>query len=296
MDLVVQANRFPQPGETILGGEFGMFPGGKGANQAVACAKLGGNVYFLGKMGMDLFREKLVEGMSRDGVKLDHLLTDRSSPTGIALITVSGSGQNEIVVASGSNMQLRPSELTLHSAAFERAAVVLLQLEIPLPAVQRAVRMAKQYGATVILNPAPARKLPASLLKQIDILTPNETELAILTGLRVDSMTSVQRAARKLVSIGVANVIVTMGSQGSFWLNGADGEHYRAMKVKAVDTTGAGDAFNGALAYSIANGQSIDDAIRFASSVAAFSVTKMGAQSSMPTTKELRAFAKNGRR
>lgn len=288
MDLVVSTPRFPQPGETVFGSKFGMHPGGKGANQAVAAAKLGGDVHFFGKMGNDLFRDKLCAGMQKDGVQLDHLLIDPDESTGMALITVEGSGQNEIVVVSGSNMNLSPTDIAGNRAVFSGAKIVLLQLEIPLDTVIQAARLAKEHGALVILNPAPARELPQQLLSLVDYLTPNETEAELLTGQAVHDQASAQAAAKKLLATSVKNVIVTMGEKGALLVSQAKAELFPPKKVQVVDTTAAGDAFNGALAFSLASDKNLEEAIRFANSVAAYSVTKMGAQSSMPTMEELK--------
>ncbi len=290
MDLVARSPRFPLPGETMFGEQFAMFPGGKGANQAVASAKLGGNVHFVGKMGNDLFRDNLSSSMRHDGVRLNHLMVDNTTPTGVAIITVSKTGENEIIVISGSNMKLMPADLEKHRAVFGSASVTLLQLEIPLPTVAAAVRLAKQHGHQVILNPAPARKLPKSILQQIDILTPNKIEIQLLAGMAVEDQKSAECAARKLLSMGVRNVIITLGRRGSLLVNAGTTELFPSYSVKAVDTTAAGDAFNGGLAFALAQQQSLEQAIRFASGVAAYSVTKLGAQCSMPTSRELKRF------
>ena len=290
MDMVVATARFPHPGETVFGGRFGMFPGGKGANQAVACAKLGMRTEFIAKMGNDVFRDTLMASMRRDGVRLKHVMFERGESTGIALITVDRKGQNEILVVSGSNMRLTPADLERHRALFHTVQVVLLQLEIPLPSVVRAAELARQSGAIVILNPAPARKLPKTLLKMIDFLTPNETETELLTGVRVHSTEGAGRGARALLRSGVKHVIVTLGNRGCLLATTTTTTVFPARRVKPVDTTAAGDAFNGALAYGLACGEDLRAAIPFANAVAAFAVTRMGAQSSMPTMKELRAF------
>lgn len=290
MDLVVSTQRFPQPGETVFGNKFGMYPGGKGANQAVAAAKLGGNVCFLGKMGNDLFREKLSASMQNDGVQLDHLLIDPNTSTGMALITVDSNGQNEIVVVSGSNMNLSPADVESKRAIFAAAKIVLLQLEIPLNTVTQSARLAKENGTIVILNPAPACELPQELLSMVDYLTPNETEAAFLIKQAVHDQESAQAAALMLLEKGVKNVILTMGKQGALLVNKEKTKLFPATKVQAVDTTAAGDAFNGALAFTLASEKNLDEAIRFANSVAAYSVTKMGAQSSMPTREDLEQF------
>jgi ribokinase len=292
MDLVVRCERFPHPGETIFGSAFAMFPGGKGANQAVCCAKLGGDVSFLGRMGNDLFCERLSANMKRDGVCLDHLLIDQSEPTGTALITVDSSGQNEIIVASGSNMKLCPGDVLEHRTAFAGAAIVLLQLEIPMETVMQAAVLAKENSAMVVLNPAPACSLPDQLFRSIDIITPNETEAGLLTGVAVNDAETAAEAAEVLLKRGVRSVIVTLGSSGCLLVTRERKKLFPARRVQPVDTTAAGDAFNGALAYALAEGTSLEDAIPFANSVAAYSVTKFGAQSSMPTKKELEAFAR----
>jgi len=290
MDMVVSTSRFPRPGETVLGRSFAMFPGGKGANQAVACAKLGGNVSFIGRMGRDVFRDRLFASMRSDGVKLKRVSIDPSLPTGIAVITVDRTGQNQIMVASGSNMALLPGDIDRHRAAFGEASVLLVQLETPLPAVQRAIALAKKRKLTVILNPAPARRLPKSMLRMVDYLTPNESELSVLTGLVVDGVPSAERAARKLLAGGMKSVIVTLGAKGCVAVTLAGSRIFPSYQVKAVDTTAAGDAFNGALAFGLAADLSLEAAVPFANAVAALSVTRMGAQSSMPTMKDVRRF------
>jgi len=295
MDMVVSTARFPRPGETVLGRSFAMFPGGKGANQAVACAKLGGTVTFIGRMGKDVFRDRLFDSMRHDGVTMRRVTIDPSLPTGIAVITVDRTGQNQIMVASGSNMALLPADIDRHKAAFGEARVLLVQLETPLPAVQRAVALATKKGLTVILNPAPARRLPKSLLKMVDCLTPNENELSVLSGLPVNGLAAAERAARKLMDMGVRSVLVTMGAKGCMAVTPGGSRIFPSYKVRAVDTTAAGDAFNGALAFGLAAGLSLEAAVPFANGVAALSVTKMGAQSSMPGMKEVMAFMRRAR-
>ncbi len=290
MDMVVACERFPRPGETVLGGDFAMFPGGKGANQAVACARLGGRVQFLGKMGNDPFRETLAAGLRRDGVRLDGLLTDAEAATGVAVITVDGDAENTIVVASGSNMRLTPADLDTHADLFAEADVVLTQLEVPLETVARAAELAHEHGALFILNPAPARPLPDALLAQVDFLTPNETEAAQLAGFAPDGTTTAEVSARELLRRGVRHVLVTVGEEGVLLLSESGAERVPAFRVAPVDTTAAGDAFNGALAYALADGQPLGEAVRFANAVAACAVTKRGAQPSMPDRAALDAF------
>ena len=291
MDLVVRCEQFPRPGQTILGTGFSMFPGGKGANQAVAAARLGAEVYFLGKMGRDAFRDRLRESLAADGVHLDYLLEDPSEATGTALITVDAEGQNEIIVASGSNMRLMPAEVEECAEVFDRVGVVLLQLEIPLQTVQEAARLAKAAGCLVILNPAPAQQLPKELIRMADLITPNESESELMTSLPVIDLDTAAAAAERLVELGAGEVIVTLGEQGALHVVDGHRTHHPARMVQAVDTVAAGDAFNGALAFSLAQGLSVDEAIPLANAVAAFSVTREGAQPSMPDAAALSAFA-----
>ena len=290
MDLVVRVERFPLPGETIFGTDFKMFPGGKGANQAVCCAKLGQKVRFVGKMGDDLIRERLSASLEQAGVIIDSLIVDPVEPTGTALITVDKNGQNEIVVVSGSNMKLRPADVDGVHDVFGSAAVVLLQLEIPLETVVRAAELAHEQQALLILNPAPACSLPASLLRLVDYLTPNESEAQMLTGIPVTRRSSAEAAAKKLVDQGVKNVLLTLGPEGCLLVNSSRAELFPACRVRPVDTTAAGDAFNGALAFALSRNEELDQAVRFANAVAGYSVTKLGAQRSMPTLTEVEQF------
>ena len=290
MDLVVRTIRFPQPGETVFGDKFGMFPGGKGANQAVASAKLGTKTFFVGKMGKDIFRDTLMASMRRDGVDVRHVTFDPRESTGIALITVDKDGQNKIAVVSGSNMQLLPRDIDRAKPLFSRVHVVLLQLEVPVPTVLRAAQLAKCAGAMVILNPAPAQELPAELLNLVDILTPNETECGILSNTQVEDVDSATRAANQLLCRGIKHVIVTLGSNGCLLVRKGQARPFPALRVTPLDTTGAGDAFNGALASALASGKCLDDAVVFANSAAGYSVTRMGAQTSMPTRRRLQTF------
>ena len=290
MDLVVRVERFPLPGETIFGTDFKMFPGGKGANQAVCCAKLGQKVRFVGRMGDDLIRERLSASLEQAGVIIDSLIVDPVEPTGTALITVDKNGENEIVVVSGSNMKLRPADVDGVHDIFGSAAVVLLQLEIPLETVVRAAEHAHEKQALLILNPAPACSLPASLLRLVDYLTPNESEAQMLTGIPVTRRSSAEAAAKKLVDQGVKNVLLTLGPEGCLLVNSSRAELFPACRVRPVDTTAAGDAFNGALAFALSRNEELDQAVRFANAVAGYSVTKLGAQRSMPTLTEVEQF------
>lgn len=294
MDMVVSLHRPPRPGETVFGQSFGMFPGGKGANQAVCAAKLGAKTTFIGKLGRDILGDKLIDTMRRAGVRLNHLMIDAEARTGTAVIVVDRSGENQIVVVSGANMEVRPQDIRRHRQAFTGASVALLQLEIPLETVRTGLMAAKAAGCTVVLNPAPARALPRTLLRYVDFLTPNVTEAGMLSGVPVRNEADAERAGRKLLALGVGAVIVTMGKSGCLLVQNGAAKRFRAHKVKAVDTTGAGDAFNGAFALELARGADIDRAIERAMSVAAFSVTRMGAQASMPTRRQLTAFLRQG--
>jgi ribokinase len=288
MDLVVTTNRFPVPGETVFGNRFQMFPGGKGANQAVSSAKLGGKTTFIGKLGDDQFCRELIETMRKDGVNLEHIFIDSKENTGVAFIIVSSDGQNEIVVISGSNMKLTPEEIRSRELLFRDNGIVLCQLEIPLETVMESAYLAKKNNCLFILNPAPARELPDELITLTDYITPNEIELEFISGIKVHDEKSIIDAALSLIKKGLKNIIVTMGSKGALLINDEEKTHFPARKVDVVDTTAAGDAFNGAIAYSLSHGSSIHHAIKFANIVAAISVTRLGAQSSMPVIEEIK--------
>lgn len=287
MDLVVQCNRFPLPGETIFGNSFQLFPGGKGANQAVSCARLGMKTYFLGKMGEDDFGTSLMKTMQDDGVDLSLLLRSKTEHTGTALITVDAEGQNKIIVISGSNMNLTSKDIRGKKNKFSEVKIVLSQLEVPMETVVETARLAKENDAVFILNPAPACEIPEEIYPLIDYLTPNETELQMLSNMMVSDENSAEMAAKVLLDRGVQNTIITLGEKGALLVNKYHTRLFSTQKVVAVDTTAAGDAFNGALAYSLAIGKKIDDGIVFANKVASISVTRMGAQSSMPTISEI---------
>lgn len=290
MDMVVSTARFPKPGETVMADDFGMYPGGKGANQAVACARLGGDVSFLAKIGRDMFGERLFESLERDGVDVSRVLLDAEAPTGIALITVDSTGQNEIIVVSGSNMKLSVADIEGEQPFFDRAGYLMLQLEVPLDVVVRSAQLAVERGGRVILNPAPAIELPDELLQAVDVLTPNESEMELLTGRSVDDHSSAVAAAGDLIDRGVRHVILTLGSRGALHVTADTVAAYPAYRVDAVDTTAAGDAFNGALAFSLSRGDDLATAVPFANAVAACCVTRMGAQASMPTLEEVEQF------
>lgn len=287
MDLVIQADHFPRPGETIIGGNFSMIPGGKGANQAVAAARLGGKVALVAQVGDDLFGQANLDNYQREGIDIANVERHPDVPTGVALISVDKSGENTIIVASGANAEMGINNLERASMLFEWADVVLLQLEIPLEVVTEAARMAKAQGKKVILNPAPARALPAELLENVDIITPNETEAEFLTRISVSDISSAALAAARFNASGIQKVIITLGENGAFLADGNTEEIIPTQRVKAVDTTAAGDTFNGALAVSLGRGESMNAAVTFALKAATLSVQRLGAQSSIPYLSEL---------
>lgn len=286
-DMVIQTDHLPAPGETILGGTFFMAAGGKGANQAVAAARLGGAVTFICKLGNDMFGNEAKTLFEQEGINTAHLLTDAALPSGIALIMVDKQAENVIAVASGANAALTPGDLQHIDALLESASIVLMQLEIPLKTVQFIAGKAFQKSIPVILNPAPACVLPDELLSCISIITPNETEAEMLTGIKVTDIASAQAAAEKLHSKGIQTVIITMGSNGAVVFQDGIFTHIPTTAVKAIDTTAAGDVFNGALAVALSQGKMVHEAAAFACKAASISVTRLGAQTSAPYGHEL---------
>lgn len=289
-DMVIKTPRLPLPGETILGGDFLMNPGGKGANQAVAASRLNGDVTLVAKTGNDIFGAQAKKHFREEKLNTDFLFTDSSSPSGIALITVDDHAENCIVVAPGANARLIRTDINLAKEAILSAEIVLMQLEIPLDTVCYTAEMAFNVGKKVILNPAPAQPIPDELLKMLYLITPNETELELLTGLQVTNPESAETAARQLLSKGVHIVVVTMGSLGALLVTPTLCKLIPSFPVKAVDTTAAGDCFNGALAVAIAEGSDLERAILFANRAASISVTRMGAQASAPYRHEIDAI------
>ena len=289
-DMIIKLDRIPRPGETILGGAFVIAAGGKGANQAVGAARAGGQVIFIARVGQDMFGEQAVAGLVTDGINADHVTRDKTSPSGVALIFVAKDGENSIAVAGGANANLSNADVRKAKAAFAGASVLVMQLETPLESVQAAADLAAKAGVRVILNPAPAQPLPDKLLKCVSILTPNETEAELLTGIAVSDAATAAAAAAKLCVRGVQTVIITLGARGAYVATESGGQLVPGFKVKAVDTTAAGDIFNGALAVAIAEGKPLELAVRFANAAAAISVTRLGAQPSAPTRREIERF------
>jgi ribokinase len=292
MDLVVKSPRIPAVGETILGEDFIMTPGGKGANQAVAAAKLGAKVYLVAKLGDDLFGAESLGNFKKAGVRTEYVVQTKECPSGVALITVDRAGNNVIVVAPGANQKLSAEDVKAAGPVIASAGALVAQLEVPLATVEFAASLAHDCRVPFILDPAPAQELGPELLKMIDVLKPNESEAGILTGIEVADEGSARAACKSLLARGVKAVILTMGAKG-FLLADAEGAQFvPAVEVDAVDATAAGDAFAGSLAVGLAQGQKLLDAALFANYVAALSVTKIGAQSSMPSKQEVAVFRK----
>lgn len=290
MDLVVKAGRRPQTGETLMGEAFGMFIGGKGSNQAIAAARLGANVTMIGRLGADLFGDTLMAAHAEEEICTDYIIRDTEVGTGVASILIDADGDNSIVLVPQANMRLSVEDIERASESIAVADVLLLQLEVPIAASQRAAEIAKSNGATVVLNPAPAQELPDDFLAQVDILTPNEVETESLSGVRVSTATEAERAAKVLLNKGLSAVILTLGERGALLLTRALTLLVPAYSVEVVDTTAAGDAFCGALATGLARGENLVDAVTFANAVGALAVTVLGAAPSMPTAAQVEGF------
>ncbi|MCX6181759.1 MAG: ribokinase [Bacteroidetes bacterium] len=286
-DMVIQSEKLPKPGETVMGKKFFMNPGGKGANQAVAASRLGGAVLFIARVGNDLFGKQAVFTFKKEGIDTSLIVADPQNPSGVALISVDDKGENSIVVAPGANSALNVDDIQRAAAVIQAAEIVITQLEIPMDTVEFIGKSALAAGKKFILNPAPATKLSDELLKTVFVITPNETEAAILSGITVSDVASAKKAAEKIRARGVKNVIITMGSNGAFILSDEFTGTVSAPKVKAIDTTAAGDVFNGALSVALSEKLSIKEAVEFAVRAASISVTRMGAQSSIPYKKEI---------
>jgi ribokinase len=286
-DMVIKASRLPAPGETVMGGDFLMNPGGKGANQAVTAARLGGEVTFVAKVGNDVFGKQAVRLFQRENINTLHVARDTNHPSGVALINVDANGENCIAVAPGANSHLKALEVEAALEIMSDPAIILLQLEIPLNTVKFTIRRSFEKGLKVVLNPAPAQPLPADIFSCIYLLTPNESEAELLTGVKVTDEESAKKAATILKERGLENVIITLGAKGAYLLTDTISKLIAAPPVTAVDTTAAGDCFNGALAVALAEDLPLDEAVSFACKAASICVTRMGAQASIPYRKEV---------
>jgi len=289
-DMVIQTSHFPKPGETVMGSKFFMNPGGKGANQAVAAARLGGSVTFLAKTGNDLFGKQSQEMLQNEGINTSYILTDPIQASGIALITVNEQGENSIVVASGANSTLLPQDFHDSKEIIESNCIFLLQLEIPLATVDYIIQIAHARGATVILNPSPVLELKEDLLSRVSILIVNASEAAYYSGLPVTGKETALAAAHKLKAAGVEKVVITLGREGVLLLDDLGSSHISAPVVEAVDTTAAGDVFAGALALCLSESRRLRAACEFAVKAAAISVTRLGAIASAPYRREVECF------
>lgn len=286
-DMVVRTSHLPRPGETVLGGTFLMNPGGKGANQAVAVARLGGQVTFICKVGSDIFGHQAQQLFEEEGIDTSYVRTDPEHPSGVALITVDDRAENCIVVASGANAHLLPADLTGIEKVLEGTEIILVQLEIPIETVEYVARLARQRNKKLILNPAPAHPLSRELLESLYLITPNETEAEMISGIKITDEVSAAEAAARIASMGVEHVIITLGSKGALVYSDRQATLIPAYAIQAVDTTAAGDVFNGALAVSLSEGNSLTHAARFACKASALSISRVGAQASVPYRNEL---------
>lgn len=287
IDMVVKTSHLPVTGETILGGEFFMNQGGKGANQAVAVKRLGGNLIFVAKLGNDILGQQSVDYFKKEGIDTKYITLDENSASGVALISVDDHAENSIVVASGANMLLNEQDVDKVVEEMCEGDILLMQLEIPIQTVEYAARKAFEKGVKVVLNPAPARSLPEELFRYLFMITPNRIEAEMLTGIKIVNDADAERVAKEISAMGVQNIIVTLGSKGCLVREGDTSYCVDAFKVEPVDTTAAGDTFNGALCVGLAEGMNLRQSAVMASKASSVAVTRMGAQSSIPYRKEL---------
>ncbi|MCM8901459.1 ribokinase [Caldicoprobacter algeriensis] len=290
MDLVVTVDRFPEPGETITGREFATYPGGKGGNQAVALGRLGADVLMVGKLGNDLFGEQYLSNLKENGVILDGVKVEEGVSSGIAVIEVDSTGENHIVIIPGANGKVDRAFIEENWHLMEERDIFLFQLEIPIDTVLYAVKKLKRAGKIIILDPAPARILPDDIFLNIDYITPNETEMETLTGIRIKDVDDLKEGGHWLIKKGVKNVIAKAGKKGAYLVTSDDFVHVPGFSVKAVDTTAAGDSFNAGFAFALAQGRGIIESIQFANAVGAISTTAKGAQSAMPSLRQVETF------
>jgi len=295
MDMVAFAPKLPAPGETVLGSRFEMACGGKGANQAVACARLGAETWFIGRVGMDAFGDMLLQSFREAGVRIDFVRHDPETPSGVALIFVDETGQNEIVVAPGANGRVSREDIDAASVVWDGAKALLVQFEIPLSTVGYAIGEASRHGAIVVVNPAPAPRepLPEEWFGLVDVWTPNEREIEGLTGIAVTDLESAEQAAKALLDKGAKAVVLTLGANGSLLATHEFTRHFPAFQVQAIDATAAGDAFAAALTVKLAEGAPLEEAVIFANAAGALACTKVGAQPSMPTRNEVENFLRS---
>ena len=293
MDLVVRTPRFAKPGETLTGNDFYTAAGGKGANQAVAAAKLSGKSIMIGRVGKDIFGNDLRDNLKKNGVDVSAVSIDDNRPTGTALITVDENAENTIIIIPGANGAVADRELEVLDTVLTEPSILMLQLEIPLETIVSAAKQAKKQNAKVLLDPAPAQELPDELLELCDYITPNETEAKILTGIEISNTNDAKRAAEELKRRGAKAVIIKMSSNGSFFFDGTEEIMYPAFAVRPVDTVAAGDAFNGGLAAAFSEEKSLNEGLQWANAAGAISTTKPGAQPSMPSRQELLEFIAN---
>ena len=290
-DMVVRCPRIPAPGETVIGGDLIIAPGGKGANQAVAAARLGAEVTFIARLGVDVFGDQAIEGYRAEGINVDAVIRDPTAPSGVALIMVDQKGENSIAVAPGANSRLSPDDISAAEALIAKADIMLLQLEVPLETVATTVRIARRQGVRVILNPAPApaEPLPTDLLSNVSVLTPNQFEARRVSGLGQEA--GVEEIAAALLERGVRHVVITLGADGALVADAQGLTHVPAFEVQPVDTTAAGDAFNAGLAVALSyDAEDLDGAVRYANAVGALATTRMGAQPSLPTAAAVEAL------
>ena len=289
-DLVARAPRRPKTGETLIGDSFGMFIGGKGANQAIAASRLNALVCMVGRLGDDLFGNQFLDKFSDEKINTDFVIQDKNNGTGVGMPLIDASGDNSIVIIPRANTALSAKNINQGYEAIANSDILLLQLEVPIEASQRAAEIAKENSTIVILNPAPAREIPDTFLDLVDILTPNESETEILSGISATTEKEAKEAARILMDKGVETVILTLGSRGSLLLTATVESFFPTNQVDVVDTTAAGDAFCGALAASLANGSTIEEAVKTGNGAGALAVTKLGAEPSLPKKADLDRF------